>query len=85
MEVKKPKSWLKSVSAFANGIGGTLFFGIDNDRDIIGLADALDSAEYSGSLIILLNEGIGFVKRNMKVLWKKTANSRIEMPDYCVC
>ena len=23
LEVKKPKSWLKSVSAFANGIGGT--------------------------------------------------------------
>lgn len=248
LEVKKPKSWLKSVSAFANGIGGTLFFGIDNDRNIIGLTDAqtdaetisrlikeritpypnfilaperengkdilvlsvsagrstpyyykadgiteayirignesviapsyvlnqlllkgmnrtydaldseydfkdyafsklrerykawtgnsmeeklfdsfemrddhgkltnagalladnapikhsrlfctrwngkdksggmvdaLDSAEYSGSLIILLNEGVGFVKRNMKTSWKKTANSRIEMPDYC--
>jgi len=25
LERKKPKSWLKSVSAFANGIGGTLF------------------------------------------------------------
>ena len=248
LEVKKPKSWLKSVSAFANGIGGTLFFGIDNDRNVIGLADAqadaetisrlikeritpypnfilaperengkdllvltvsagrttpyyykadgimeayirignesviapdyvlnqlilkgmnrtydaltseydfkdyafsklrerykvwtgnsmedklfdsfdirdnhgkltnagalladdspirhsrlfctrwngldksggmvdaLDSAEHSGSLIILLNEGVGFVKRNMKTRWKKTANSRIEMPDYC--
>ena len=33
LEVKKPKSWLKSVSAFANGIGGTLFFGIDDDRN----------------------------------------------------
>ncbi len=248
LEIKKPKSWLKSVSAFANGIGGTLFFGIDNDRNVIGLADvqtdaetisrlmkeritpypnfilaperqggkdilvlsvsagrstpyyykadgiteayirignesviapsyvlnqlllkgmnrtydalgseydfkdyafsklrerykawtgnsmeeklfdsfemrddhgrltnagaliaddapirhsrlfctrwngpdksggmvdALDSAEYSGSLIILLNEGVCFVKRNMKTRWKKTANSRIEMPDYC--
>lgn len=248
LEIRKPKSWLKSVSAFANGIGGTLFFGIDNDRNIVGLADAqtdaetisrlikeritpipdfvlaperengkdvlvltvlpghatpyyykadgvteayirvgnesvvapgyalnqlilkgmnhtydalsseydfkdyafsklrerykawtgnsmedkffdsfglwdghakltnagvlladdspvrhsrlfctrwngldksggvvdaLDSAEYSGSLIILLNEGIGFVKRNMKTRWMKTANSRIEMPDYC--
>ena len=48
-----------------------------------GMVDALDSAEYSGSLIILLNEGAGFVKRNMKTRWKKTANSRIEMPDYC--
>lgn len=25
LETKKPKSWLKSVSAFANGIGGKLF------------------------------------------------------------
>ena len=48
-----------------------------------GMVDALDSAEYSGSLIILLNEGVGFVKRNMKIRWKKTANSRIEMPGYC--
>ena len=48
-----------------------------------GLIDAIDSAEYSGSLIILLNEGVSFVKRNMKTRWKKTANSRIEMPDYC--
>lgn len=48
-----------------------------------GLVDALDSAEYSGSLIILLNEGVGFVKRNMKTRWKKTSDSRIEMPEYC--
>lgn len=48
-----------------------------------GVIDALDSAEYSGSLIILLNEGVGFVKRNMKTRWKKTADSRIEMPEYC--
>lgn len=48
-----------------------------------GQIDALDSAEYSGSLIILLDEGVRFVKRNMKTLWKKTPNSRIEMPDFC--
>ena len=48
-----------------------------------GLVDALDSAEFSGSLIILLNEGLGFIKRNMKTMWKKTADSRIDMPDYC--
>nr|WP_330388637.1 RNA-binding domain-containing protein [Marvinbryantia formatexigens] len=36
-----------------------------------GQIDALDSAEYSGSLIILLEEGVRFVKRNMKTLWKK--------------
>ena len=39
LEEKKPKSWLKSVSAFANGLGGSLFFGIDNDGIIKGLDD----------------------------------------------
>lgn len=47
-----------------------------------GTVDALDSAEFSGSIIMLLNEGLNFIKRNMKVRWKKTANARIEMPDY---
>lgn len=48
-----------------------------------GIMDALDDAEYSGSLISLLNEGTAFIKRNMKTMWKKTANSRIDMPEYC--
>lgn len=34
LETKKPKSWLKSVSAFANGIGGTLILGISDDDRI---------------------------------------------------
>ena len=51
LEVKKPKSWLKSVSAFANGIGGTLFFGIDNDRNAVGLDDAQTDAEAISRLI----------------------------------
>lgn len=51
LEVKKPKSWLKSVSAFANGIGGTLFFGIDDNRNVIGLVDAQADAEAISCLI----------------------------------
>ena len=39
LEDKRPKSWLKSVSAFANGLGGSLFFGIDNDGVVKGLDD----------------------------------------------
>jgi len=42
LEERKPKSWLKSVSAFANGIGGSLFFGI-NDR---GIVKGLDNVQY---------------------------------------
>ena len=39
LEEKKPKSWLKSVSAFANGLGGSLFLGVDNDGVVRGLDD----------------------------------------------
>lgn len=39
LEEKRPKSWLKSVSAFANGQGGSLVFGIDDNGGIIGLDD----------------------------------------------
>ena len=47
-----------------------------------GLIDAIDSAEYNGSLITLLIEGAAFIRRNMRLMWKKTSTSRIEMPDY---
>ena len=45
LEEKKPKSWCKSVSAFANGIGGVLIFGISNDDKIVGLENAERDAE----------------------------------------
>lgn len=45
LEIKKPKSWLKSVSAFANGIGGALLFGISNEGDLIGLDNAERDSE----------------------------------------
>ncbi len=45
LEVSKPKSWLKSVSAFANGNDGTLVFGISDDERIVGLADAESNSE----------------------------------------
>ena len=45
LEIKRPKSWLKSVSAFANGEGGTLIFGISDDDQVLGLVDAEGDAE----------------------------------------
>jgi ATP-dependent DNA helicase RecG len=51
LERKKPKSWLKSVSAFANGIGGTLFFGVDDDNTVIGLVNAQSDAEFISAKI----------------------------------
>ena len=51
LEEKKPKSWLKSVSAFANGLGGSLFFGIDNDGTVKGLDDVQHVCETISSRI----------------------------------
>ena len=51
LEEKKLKSWLKSVSAFANGLGGSLFFGIDNDGIVKGLDDVQHVCEAISSKI----------------------------------
>ncbi len=45
LERKKPKSWLKSVSAFANCEGGALIFGISDDSELVGLEDAKKDSE----------------------------------------
>lgn len=45
LEERKPRSWLKSVSAFANGIGGALIFGVSNDETLVGLANAREASE----------------------------------------
>ncbi len=47
-----------------------------------GKGEAYDSAEYSGSLISLLNESVAFVRRNMRMAWRKLPDSRENMPDY---
>ena len=45
VEIRRPKSWLKSVSAFANGDGGYLIFGIADDGTVVGLHDAEKDAD----------------------------------------
>lgn len=45
LEEKKSKSWLKSVSAFANGIGGYLIFGISDENVVVGLENPKRDAE----------------------------------------
>lgn len=51
LEEKKPKSWCKSVSAFANSLGGALVFGISNEGEVIGLEDADHDAEKISEII----------------------------------
>lgn len=51
LEEKRPKSWIKSVSAFSNGWGGSLFFGVDDDGSVIGLGDVQHVCETISSKI----------------------------------
>lgn len=52
VEYRKPKSWLKSVSAFANSNGGILLFGVrDLDRMPVGLEDVVSDSEKVSELI----------------------------------
>lgn len=52
VEYKKPKSWLKSVSAFANSNGGILLFGVrDIDRAPVGLKNVVKDSEKVSELI----------------------------------
>lgn len=51
LEIKKPKSWCKSVSAFANTSGGVLIFGVSDDGKIIGLTDPEGDAERISEII----------------------------------
>ena len=51
LEVNKPKSWLKSVSAFANGRGGKLIFGVRENKEILGLDDYQKDSENISEII----------------------------------
>jgi ATP-dependent DNA helicase RecG len=51
IEANKPRSWLKTVSAFANGVGGSIYFGVSDDGKIVGLQNPRKDAEKVSELI----------------------------------
>ena len=51
LERKKVKSWLKSVSAFANTDGGSLFYGVNDDGVIVGLENPQADADFISEMI----------------------------------
>lgn len=51
VEANKPRSWLKTVSAFANGVGGSIYFGVSDDGVAIGLDNPQQAAEKVSELI----------------------------------
>ncbi len=69
LEERDPRSWCKSVSAFANGVGGSLIFGIaDKTNEVKGLAEAeKDSEKISRILRDKMDPVPAFVMRFAKV------------------
>ena len=52
VEMNKPRSWLKTVSAFANGVGGSIYFGVSDDGLAeVGLENSQKSAEKISELV----------------------------------
>ena len=52
VERSRPKSWLKTVSAFANTIGGTVLFGVDDaTHKPVGLENPQADVEFITQLI----------------------------------
>ena len=44
--------------------------------------EVLEDAEYSGSVLSLIENGEAFIKRNARMMWRKTPSSREELPEY---
>lgn len=51
LEIRRPKSWCKSVCAFANGSGGSLIFGIADDDTVVGVEDAHTTGEKFSEIV----------------------------------
>ncbi|GHV49873.1 ATPase AAA [Deltaproteobacteria bacterium] len=51
VEKNKPRSLLKTVSAFANGVGGSIYIGVTDSGNVIGLDDPQGAAEQVSELI----------------------------------
>ena len=59
LEENKPKSWLKSVSAFSNGLGGSLFYGVNNEGVVVGLDKQSLSGHQVGTKLGLSWDQVG--------------------------
>jgi len=51
LEAVRPKSWLKSVSAYANCQGGSFYYGVDDDGNVVGLDDLKTATEQISKLV----------------------------------
>ena len=89
LERNKAKSWLKSVSAFANGEGGVLVWGISDNDEVIGLVDAKGDAEFISEVIKTKLDPVPVISLEFKVVNEKQlvvlhVNAGQETPYYYI-
>ncbi len=70
LELKKPKSWCKSISAFANTLGGTLIFGIMPQMAFLLIK----------SRIMHIPSSVQYIKSGQGIALSKKAAAPIPMP-----
>ncbi|WP_243117014.1 RNA-binding domain-containing protein [Natranaerovirga hydrolytica] len=71
LEKAKPKSWLKTVVAFANGMGGSILFGVNDERNIIGLNNIQEEAETISNQIKSKTDPIIMFELNPVIIGRK--------------
>lgn len=89
LERNKSKSWLKSVSAFANGEGGVLVWGISDNDEVVGLVDAKGDAEFISEVIKTRLDPVPVISLEFKVVDEKQlvllhVNAGQETPYYYI-
>lgn len=89
LERNKSKSWLKSVSAFANGEGGVLIWGISDNDEVVGLVDAKGDAEFISEVIKTKLDPVPVISLKFKVVNEKQlvvlhVNAGQETPYYYI-
>ena len=89
LERNKFKSWLKSVSAFANGGGGALIWGVSDNDEVVGLVDAKDDAEFISEAIKTKLDPVPVINLEFKVVDEKQlvilyVNAGQETPYYYI-
>ena len=87
LERHDPLSWLKSISAFANTLGGKLLYGIRDDGEVVGLENATKDAEYISETIKNCLDPVPefelkFERDGQKTILIVSVNSGQETPYY---
>ena len=86
LEEKKPRSWLKSISAFANTRGGHLIFGVKNEpRVVLGLDDPQRTISKITEIIkVRIDPAPRYQVRQVEIEGKPCVDLEVQTPSCCL-